>query len=134
MEENPSQQVVLQRVRNRIIEYLETAASFERQRAYQAAVPFVPVPVEIVCMYEDFVPSPGCLAEWGPPVFSPTELAALRQYSKVLDDVCKRTPDPLPPLEQAVLLPEWEVLRHEAAVALEVFLQRGKLPEERACE
>lgn len=47
MSEEPNVHVVRQRIRNRIVEYLELASSFEAQLDYQPAV-HVPVPNEVI--------------------------------------------------------------------------------------
>tara|TARA_R110002072_G_scaffold302990_1_gene490777 strand:+ start:454 stop:864 length:411 start_codon:yes stop_codon:yes gene_type:complete len=124
-----SYQVVQRRVRNRLIEYFEMAASFDEQSKYQLEAPQVHVPHEVINQYEDWVPSPSRLDEWGPPVFSMGELDALREFARVFDDTCDRTPHPLPPLDQVQRLPAWESLRQGARDALRVFLRRGKLEE-----
>lgn len=47
--------IAIQRIRNRVIEYLELASSFDNQSAYQAAVPYIHVPNEIINQWEDWV-------------------------------------------------------------------------------
>ena len=42
--DQPSDQVIEQRVRNRLTEYFELASSFEAQREYELAAPIVHVP------------------------------------------------------------------------------------------
>ncbi len=48
-------EIVAHRVRNRVIEYLELAASPGEQRRYEAAVPLVHVPNELINQWEDWV-------------------------------------------------------------------------------
>jgi hypothetical protein len=56
MEDGPiSEQKLDQSTRNRIIEYLELAASAEKQLAYERAVPIAWVPVELIEMWSDQV-------------------------------------------------------------------------------
>jgi hypothetical protein len=122
-----SRQLALQRVRNRIIEYLELASSLAAQRRYQATAP-VSVPNEVVNQWEDWVLDPAF--GWEPPVFSREEGAAIATFHQVWDEVARATPNPLPPLEETVLLPDWEKLRSAAESAARVFAYRGRLPED----
>lgn len=123
---SPDEDVGLRHVRDNLIDYFETTASFDRQREYQDAVPFVSVPAELVCTFGDCVPDASCLQRWGPPTFTHAEVAALRAYDRVLDAVCRRLPDDLPELEQLQRLDEWERLRAAASDALHVFSRRGR--------
>ena len=131
-ETEPSKQLILQRVRNRIIEYLEFASSFDDQREYQAAVP-VCVPTEIIAQWEDSVQDPND-PQFGPPVFTSDERAAIAAFHHVWGEVAERTPSPMPPLEETLLLPEWKRLHDAAERALVVFNRRGPLSEEREIE
>ena len=124
----PSDQVVRQRIRNRIVEYLELASSFDAQRAYQAAVQ-VPVPSEVINQWEDWVPDPGD-ESFVQPVFSPAEQEAIASFHRVWEEVAAAIPNPLPQLENILVLLAWERLRGAAATALHVFMARGKLPED----
>ena len=83
----PSDRVIEQRIRNRIIEYLDLAASYEAQAAYQTSVPFVTVPYEVINQWDDWVPAdPGDLAR-NVGVFSPDEVRAMCEFQAVLDRV-----------------------------------------------
>ena len=124
------EQLVLQRVRNRIMEYLELASSFERQRSYQAHAP-VFVPSEVINQWEDWVDGPS-MAAFVPPVFMPDEVAAMSSFHVVWETVANDTPVPLPDLERLVSLPSWMRLRDAAQAALQVFERRGRMPED--CE
>jgi hypothetical protein len=53
--DEPSRRVVEQRVRNRIIEYLEPASSFEAQQQYERDVAIAHVPYELINQWEDWV-------------------------------------------------------------------------------
>ena len=129
-----SKQLIFQRVRNRIIEYLEVASSFDEQRKYQKAVPFVSVPSEMINQFEDSVPNKGVLDDFELPVYSTVEQAALRQFYKTWGDVAQNTPNPLPPLEETLKLTKWKELREAAEETLVVFLDRGKLSEDKEIE
>ena len=55
MESTPSPQLLRQRIRNNIIEYLELAASVDEKRAYERNVPITQVPDEVINQWEDSV-------------------------------------------------------------------------------
>lgn len=127
-ETEPTRQVVLQRVRNGIIDYFELTSSFDDQREYQSRVPAVHIPHEIINQWEDWVSGPldPALVE---PVFSTSERSAIGRFHAVWDDVVKGTPNPLPRLDDLFVTVEWQRLRDAAFAALQVFLVRGKLSE-----
>jgi hypothetical protein len=123
-----TEQVIAQRARNRIIEYLELASSFERQREYEVNVPIAHVPSEVICQWEDWVDEDRF--EWyGPPVFSRAEAEAMKRFHATWDLAADRV-DGWPRLEEVQGLPEWVQLRDAAAEVLSVFSVRGKLPED----
>jgi hypothetical protein len=122
------QYIVLRRVRNRIIEYLELASSFDSQREYQSRTP-VHVPDEIINQWEDWVQQPRD-AVFESSVFSPDEQEAIAQFHQVWDAVATTTPKPLPNLEALFATADWRRLRDAALAGLRVFLVRGKLPED----
>lgn len=128
-EEKPTPQVLGQRIRNRIMEYLETASSFDEQRAYQAAVPWVHVPNEIIEQWADWVHDPRSPI-FTTPVFSPPEQEAIARFQVLWERVIRDTPNPLPSLEVLFEMPEWILLRDMAKKCLEVFGPRGKFPED----
>jgi len=126
----PSKRLVEQRIRNNIIEYLELASSYDEQLQYQANVPIARVPAEVICIWEDNVPSDprrGPLSG----VFSEPEVAAVREFHAVWERVCAALPEPLPSLTDVQALEDWDALRSAARAALDVFQQRGRLPDDR---
>ena len=52
----PSERVVEQRVRNRVIEYLELTSSLAAQADYEKSVPIAYVPYEVINQWEDQLP------------------------------------------------------------------------------
>ncbi|ALN90951.1 hypothetical protein [Lysobacter gummosus] len=123
--------IINQRIRNRIIEYLELAASFEEQSQYQAAAPYVHIPNEIINQWEDWVH-----ADWREymtaPTFSHDEVDAIERFHTVWDAVAADTPDPLPSLKILFGTQQWQRLASAAAEASAVFRVRGRLSENEA--
>ena len=124
----PSKRLVLQRVRNRIIEYLELASSFDAQRQYEFQVPIAVVP-EIVDSWEDSVVE-GWEATFVAPVFSKDERVAVARFDKTLSDITASLPDQTPDLSEVQRSVSWSRLRDVAADALAVLVKRGKLSED----
>jgi hypothetical protein len=124
----PSPALVRQRVRNRLIEYLELAASFDQQHTYQATAP-IHVPDEIVNQWEDWY-RPDLPSDYAPPLFSHEEALALQKFHAVWNEVALRTPDPLPPLDSLQQTDFWNHLRCAAESALKVFNGRGRFDED----
>lgn len=120
--------IVLGRIRNQIIECLELAASSMEQVAYQAAVPQVHVPNEVINQWEDWV-RPDWREYMTPPMFSQDEIGAIADFYGAWDSVVSSTPDPLPSLEVLMGTDEWLQLAQAAASALAVFQIRGLLPD-----
>lgn len=127
---NVSKRIVEQRVRNRVMEYLELAGSFDDQERYDEH-PIVNVSNEVISQWEDWVRTdpngqPDFLA-----VYSPQEVAAMRQFHLVWQKAADALPNDYPELSEAQALPEWSALRDEAQAALAVFEVRGSMPEYR---
>lgn len=128
MSDTPSERIVQQRLRNRIIESLELAASIEDQREYQRRVPFVDVPTQIINGWEDFVGQDWRRYYAAGDVFTSSEIDAIAEFDAVWDDVAERTPDL--PLEALAGTADWKRLMEAADRSLQVFLRRGPLPED----
>lgn len=127
----PSPGLVEQRIRNRVIEYLELASSYEAQLEYQSSTPIAFVPHEVIEQWADWSPVdqsrwPGRLTD----PYSADEIAAMRAYHAEWEWVIAHTPDPLPELSETQQLPEWKRLREAAEAALRPFLERGRLSED----
>ncbi len=126
---NPSLQIIQQRTRNRIIDYLECASSFEEQREYAAAVPIAHVPSEMICGWSDWVRDEN-IESYGPPVFEENETLAIRRFHATWETVTRGLPRERLPLEEIQQLEQWAMLRAAAEEALSVFLPRGRLSED----
>ncbi|MFZ6645178.1 hypothetical protein ACO0LO_05635 [Undibacterium sp. TJN25] len=120
---------VLQRVRQHIIEYLEIAASFDEQRAYQARSPEINVPAEVLHQWEDWL-TDEWQTRYADPVFSDEERAAMMEYHHIIDPLANGAIDTSPGLEQLCGMAHWQALRREAETILGVFMVRGKLKEQ----
>ncbi len=128
--DEPSEMVIAQRVRNRIMEYLAVASSYAEQQDYQRKVPKVHIPDEMINQWEDWVD--GDRLDWySEPVFSPVEQTSLRHFHAIWNSVANDTPDPLPALSALIGTEPWERLRKAAEDALGVFSIRGRFDEER---
>jgi hypothetical protein len=127
--EQPSQLLITQRIRNRIIEYLEVASDFAAQLEYQKNVPIAHVPSEVICEWNDWV-NEQSQPTFTEPVFTVEERAAIDQFHTIWDKVADETPDPLPELEVLMKSEPWRRLRDAASRALQVFEQRGRFSED----
>lgn len=123
----PSLRVVEQRVRNRIIEYLDLASSFDDQLEYQRSAPIAYVPNEVINQWEDWVHTDPRTVDQHPDVYSTNEITAMRRFHAVWEMTADSVPNPLPAIRQTQLLPEWNNLRRAAEHALSVFLIRGPM-------
>lgn len=123
----PSPQLVLQRVRNRLIEYLQLVASREAQLAYQATAP-VDISTEIINQWDDWFPgSADVLAD---PAFTADERLALAKFHSVMLEVLDDLPHNIPDLETFQALPVWTKLQQAAIGSLDILLARGALHED----
>jgi hypothetical protein len=122
--------VMLQRVRNRLIEYLEVAASFQAQQAFLEQSPDLDVPNEIIQQWSDWV-SPDWRKELLAPVFSEDELLAISQFQTIWQAISQDLVQPLPPLAILQHSPLWEKLRQSAQHTLLIFMSRGLLSEDK---
>jgi hypothetical protein len=125
----PTERLVLQRIRNRMIETLEMLASFEEQRAYEKQVAIVNVPYELINSWEDCMdgPSPSHFID---PVFTNEERSAITAFHSEWDLAASALPDKNAPLSVVQAAPYWNRLRDASAKALVTFQKRGRLSEE----
>jgi hypothetical protein len=132
--DKPSARVVEQRLRNRVMESLELAASFEEQSRYELAAPIVHVPYEVINGFEDGVISDPRTDPKVFSVYTVDEVAALGKYYDAWNVVADALSDDFPPLAEVQSLPEWSDLREVAQATLAVFNRRGRLSEDREVE
>lgn len=118
----PSRPLVLQRIRNRIMEYLDLASDPVAHARFG--------PDAVVNYWEDWQAADWA-ASYPDPVFTAAEREAMAAFDAAWR-VAAATPDPMPPLEQLTGLAAWQQLVAAAGKALSVFNRRGRLDEE--CE
>lgn len=123
---NPSLQLLKQRIRENIIDYLDIASSAEEQLDYERRVPIAHVPSEMINMWEDSVDAADF--DWfAPPVFSLAEREAIRSFHAVWDSVAAETPDPMPYTIAALIgSAPWDRLMRAAQRAAAIFHRRGR--------
>lgn len=126
MTERISDQLLRQRIRNNVIDYLEMAASADEQRQFERDVAIACVPGEMINLWEDAVPDTNW--EWySVPVFSTDENAAIRAFHVVWEQVADETPNPMPrSIEAFIGTRAWDRLAGAATEALSVFVVRGR--------
>jgi len=128
--DEPSRRVVEQRVRNRIIEYLEPASSLEAQQQYERDVPIAHVPYELINQWEDWVHKDPREDRDLSDVYDGAEVEAMCQFHAAWEDAASAVANNYPPLSEAQALTEWDRLREAARSALSVFMRRGKMSED----
>ena len=105
--------------RRNMLETLADLSSPDRQRAYQSKVPYVHVPIELACQWEQFS---DLLREqqWFRDALTPTEFAAAttfdREFNTVLDSI-----GDLPQLESLLADPRWQQVALAATQTLAAF-------------
>lgn len=126
----PSRQIVEQRIRNRIIEYFDLAASYDEQIDYPRKVPAINIANEVINQWEDWVPPPSRASLNDFSVFSPEELTAINSFWPVWEAAARALAEDFPSLAAVHVMPEWKQLRDQAQSAASVFQERGLLPED----
>ena len=113
--------IVLQRVRNRVFEYIELVALAE------ADVPMLKTS-DIVNIWEDYVSMPD--PDFEVPPYSESEVTALKAFADAWEAFCFATPDWPETYSSLFAHRAWPAFRDAAARALAVFRVRGMLPED----
>ena len=124
-----SDALVAQGIRNRIIDELEVAASLEEQLDYERKVPVARVPAETINGWYDWTVGLR-LGEFGPPLYTPEEVAALEAFDRVIAEVSSETDDLNRTVAEVAGTPPWQKLMAHAAKALEVMMRRGRFGED----
>lgn len=124
--DEPSERVVEQRIRNRVIEWLELASSFAEQveydRALRAGRVYPNVAYEVINQFEDWVsndPRAGGQLD----VYPEAETLALGRVYAAWAVAADALPKDYPSIATAQALPEWGVLRSTAESALKARIR-----------
>ena len=120
-DESPSKQLILQRVRNRIIEYFEFASDAEAQAKFG--------PDSVINYWEDWQNSSLDTA-YPNPVFTVSERDAMSAFDSSWRLTADSTSNPMPPISVLRDTRVWQRLTTSAIIALSVFLLRGRFPED----
>src|SRR3954465_14083419 len=94
VEDVPSR-VIEQRVRNRVIEYLELAGSFQQQEEYERNAPIAHVPSEVINQWEDWVHQDQ-RRDSSLSVYDKAEIEAMGQFQAAWEDAAAALPDNYP--------------------------------------
>ena len=99
--------MVEQRVCNRIIEYLDLAASYEEQTVHEnAGPPFVNVPYEIINQWGDWIVKDPRRDPRPLEVFSTDEVLAMCEFQSRLDLTVRAVSNDYPQTVEVQALPE----------------------------
>lgn len=104
--------------RSNTVGLLKLWASKEAQFHYKKSVPFVNVPAEMFCQWDDFF-APD--QEWFREAFSEAEWQALNRFNSIFEGVCNSTPQMLPDIDQFVHTHEWQLLHQTAKEIIKEF-------------
>ncbi|HWG89057.1 MAG TPA: hypothetical protein VN679_14835 [Candidatus Acidoferrales bacterium] len=119
-------QLVEQRIRNRLIEYVECVQEYQGVSEPRLGMN------ELLDQWEDFITRPVDESNFPAPVFTGDELSALNHLDAAWELLCSATPDHIPYDSDSDVfkLREWVNFVNYAGEALEVFHRRGKLSED----
>ncbi|MDR2239012.1 MAG: hypothetical protein LBE33_01035 [Zoogloeaceae bacterium] len=115
--------LIYQRIRNRVIEELESIVQAENMCPSYGVN-------ELVNSWEDWVPIPMPKNYFSLPVFTAQENELLYQVGTAFNEFCKVTPKVIEDDAAAILLPQWLSVVSAARSALSVMRIRGKMSEE----
>jgi hypothetical protein len=121
--ESVSHQIVDQRIRNRIFEYLEMLVAYESD----------PPPWDLnetINQWEDWVRSPVGEDQFQLPTYSQCESKQLVAVGKAMEAFIAATPQRILDTATEMKLPEWIALVQSANEALATLVQKGRMPED----
>lgn len=124
----PSELLVEQRIRNRIIEHLEWIASYTPRRWFESKKKRYFDFNEFFNGWDDWVHDKPAHANTA--VYTDEEASALAGFHETLEEVAAQFPQTIPYNRATQRRPEWSTLRSAAEAALVVMHQRGRLPED----
>lgn len=111
--------------RAHIYDQLEFFGSFDDQRQYAAAVPYVHMPSELINGWEDWVHCPPGARSQNLGAFTIAEVRALAHFHRVWDATADAIPVRRLSLEEVQAHPAWCRLRDEANATLAILGVRG---------
>ena len=124
---NTPPQVIDQRVRNRLIEYLEMISE------YDSSPPEFDLN-ETLNQWEDWTPQPWNERFFPKPTFTPEETKALKSVNESWIELCESTPANISDEPAVTKTSAWTDFTEKSKLALEIMSQRGLLDEERPAE
>lgn len=117
-------QLLEQRIRNRLIEYVEWVRDYERESEPRLGMS------ELINQWEDFITRPICDANFPAPSFAVDEIEALKRLDNSWELLCSATPKHIGNDFEVFKMSEWAAFVACAVEAARVFHMRGKLPED----
>ncbi|WP_405119705.1 hypothetical protein [Pseudomonas leptonychotis] len=121
MNRSPSPRIVEQRIRNRLIECLESFACASDSRCDLN---------ELINQWADWVQDDSIHSAFPQPTYTVDEAASLRVVHIRMALFCEVTPHCMIDTAEEMKRPEWLSLRIAAEVALQGLALRGRLPED----
>ena len=119
---NPSEQLILQRVRNRIIEYFDLVSDAEAREQFGANY--------IINDWESWQDS-ELESVYPDPIFTVAERNAMAAFDLTWQLAVRVTSGDMPSISSLRTTSYWQELTASASSAFSLFMQRGKLPEDR---
>jgi hypothetical protein len=123
MEDKLAPNIIEQRIRNRIFEYLEGVAEYPRNAGVWDLG-------DVINGWETWVDDPFEPRNFPSPVFTPDEVSSMAvahaAWLKFADAIPKSTRDE----RVALSLPEWKIFADSCANCAEIFGVRGRVPED----
>ena len=116
-------ELVEQRIRNRIYEYVGSVAEYPANRGVWDLN-------ELVNEWENYVSDPFEPKYFKAPAFTSGEVAAISEIHAAWVEFAKATPPTIKDEVQAMQTPQWPLLVETCRRASSTFSLRGKLPEE----
>ena len=116
-------QLVEQRIRNRLVEYLELVASYQADTS----------PVDgngLINLWQDWNPEDATTSSSPAPTYTQREAEWLVVVNDALNAFCDVVPQYISDFASVAALPEWFTFQAAAQHALEVFGIRGRLSED----
>ncbi len=122
--------VILQRLRNNIIEYLEKCTE-EKLLAYQHNVPIANVPAELIEQWASDFDIDGYVQGWYThSTFTNEELQSALAFETMINYASENIPDNIYDINEVFKMPLWPVFKAQAKTTLTVFMKRGRLSDD----